>query len=1023
MSDFVAGGAWVEVKPRLDTFERDLLAGIDRAMARLRSLVENTAESIEDSFTEAARESQQQLSLFDGDVFDAVRESAQRTGEQIENAFAEAEAAATNSLQQLDDRSVWSRITSAAERAGERIENSMQEASRQSRHHLGLIGVAVGGLGTLVAGAGIGAGIIAAVDQASDLSESINAINVVLGDAAGSFLNFGEQADTALGMTQSALNTAVVPMAALLKNAGLEGEGLSSQLQLIAQSAADTGSVLNKDVNEVLTAFGAAVRGELEPARALGISFNDAAVEAKALELGLVDANGAVTEAGKVQARLALVLEQSEQHAGDFARTANSLPNLLKQIKASGLEAAAGLGEALLPAIQSTLGGALDMVRNMGPQLGALGTALGDSLTPAFEAIGPLLEVIVDRSASFVGVLGKAFGALAPLIEPISTLLGGVAEIVANLAGTVIDALAPAFETIAGVLNDTLADVMPVIQESFEELAPTIGEIAEILGGVLAAVLPDVARAFTLIVRAVAPLLPILADGILVALRALEPILPIIVRGWLAIAAATKIWAIAQGALNVILSANPIGLIVVAIGALVIGVIEAYKRSETFRAIVQKLWDVIKATGEAIAGAFVAAWNALVTAFDAVNRAGEAVERFFTELPQKLLDIGAKALDLYVEYWLLLPVKIGNALLDLAPTVLDAITAAGQAMLDAGLRALELYVKYWLLLPVQVAAALIVLAPTVAEKFIELGERMIQIVEDGIRTVLRFFADLPSNAANALANLGAFVWAKWDALVDGTIQRVSTMVEQVLTFFRNLPGQVGGAISSLASTAAAKFQEMVDTTIATVRTWVTNLITEAQQLPGKLANGLVMLASAIGGKFDSMFSSVRGKVSEWVSGAGDWLADLPSKMIAGLGGLTSTVTNFVRNTLEDAINTAIDAANRLLPNSVGFGPASINLPDNPLPRVNLAHGDIVWQETLARIGERNMPEVVVPMTRPRRAIELLEESGLADLVRASSRGGDGMAVNFNGGQTFQDSTDADLVAQRTYAAFQLARAS
>jgi hypothetical protein len=61
-----------------------------------------------------------------------------------------------------------------------------------------------------------------------------------------------------------------------------------------------------------------------------------------------------------------------------------------------------------------------------------------------------------------------------------------------------------------------------------------------------------------------------------------------------AVSVATKAWAAAQWLLNVALDANPIGLVVIAIAALVAGVIYAYKHSETFRNIVLAVWGAVK---------------------------------------------------------------------------------------------------------------------------------------------------------------------------------------------------------------------------------------------------------------------------------------------------------------------------------------------------------------------------------------------------------------------------------------------
>lgn len=65
-----------------------------------------------------------------------------------------------------------------------------------------------------------------------------------------------------------------------------------------------------------------------------------------------------------------------------------------------------------------------------------------------------------------------------------------------------------------------------------------------------------------------------------------------------AIAFASKAAAAAQRLWNLAMTANPIGLIVVAVGALVAGIIYAYQHSERFRAIVDAAWAAIKVAAE-----------------------------------------------------------------------------------------------------------------------------------------------------------------------------------------------------------------------------------------------------------------------------------------------------------------------------------------------------------------------------------------------------------------------------------------
>jgi len=61
-----------------------------------------------------------------------------------------------------------------------------------------------------------------------------------------------------------------------------------------------------------------------------------------------------------------------------------------------------------------------------------------------------------------------------------------------------------------------------------------------------------------------------------------------------------KGWAAAQHALNIVMSMNPIGILIVVIAALVGGVIYAYTKFEKFRAVLDGVFGVIKALAEPV---------------------------------------------------------------------------------------------------------------------------------------------------------------------------------------------------------------------------------------------------------------------------------------------------------------------------------------------------------------------------------------------------------------------------------------
>ena len=97
--------------------------------------------------------------------------------------------------------------------------------------------------------------------------------------------------------------------------------------------------------------------------------------------------------------------------------------------------------------------------------------------------------------------------------------------------------------------------------------------------------------------------------------------------------AVTKAAAAAQWLLNAALSANPIGLVVIAIAGLVAALVVAYKKSETFRNIVNAAWGAIKTAAVAVFGFvanYIKTWVGIIRAvLGKVKAVADSVVRFF----------------------------------------------------------------------------------------------------------------------------------------------------------------------------------------------------------------------------------------------------------------------------------------------------------------------------------------------------------------------------------------------------------
>lgn len=124
-----------------------------------------------------------------------------------------------------------------------------------------------------------------------------------------------------------------------------------------------------------------------------------------------------------------------------------------------------------------------------------------------------------------------------------------------------------------------------------------------------------------------------------------------------ALAIQTQIMTAYQWALNVAMTANPVGLVVVAIGALIAGIIIAYQTFDTFRASLNGVWAVAKQVGENLMGLFTKIPDMIIKSFTQIPTAiknvfsgvGELFSAIFSgdfgKIPDILKGIGGNLLD------------------------------------------------------------------------------------------------------------------------------------------------------------------------------------------------------------------------------------------------------------------------------------------------------------------------------------------------------------------------------------------
>lgn len=201
---------------------------------------------------------------------------------------------------------------------------------------------------------------------------------------------------------------------------------------------------------------------------------------------------------------------------------------------------------------------------------------------------------------------------------------------VGNLQAAVVDGLMKIYdaigsENITGFINnisDFVSSVIPPIETAVSWFVDNLPQIAPLLTGIGTGL------------------------GVILVAQKVEAM----VTAFQAWKAATEGMTIAQAALNAVQLANPMGLIIAAIAALVVGFITLWNTSEDFRNFWIGLWDAIKTTVGTVVDAIVGFFtetipNGIKTVIDWFANLPANIANFLGQLIQKVSSAGRSIIE------------------------------------------------------------------------------------------------------------------------------------------------------------------------------------------------------------------------------------------------------------------------------------------------------------------------------------------------------------------------------------------
>lgn len=390
------------------------------------------------------------------------------------------------------------------------------------------------GLAMLAVGsaAGVAAGAIVAngVRGASDLEQSIGAVDAVFKSSADQIHNWAKSAANDLGLTRNEYSELATLMGTQLKNGGTALDELGGKTNDLMVLGSDMAAMFGGSTADAVGALSSALKGERDPIEKYGVSLKQATIDAKAAELGFTKVGGSLTDEAQQAATLALIMEQTADAHGTFAKESDTLAGKQQRLQATLGNLSTRIGMIFLPLIST------------------IASFIGDRVMPVMESWAGVLE----RN------LGPALERLGTWVQ--TTVVPGLQRVATWVQAHVV----PALIAMGAYLTGTLWPALLAFGQWLIDAQGWLLPLAVAIGAMVIT--------WKLWTTAVAT--------------------------WTAI---TKLAAAGQALMNVVLKANPIGIVITAIAGLVAALVWLYNNNETVRKAIDKAWAWIKSAIDKVA--------------------------------------------------------------------------------------------------------------------------------------------------------------------------------------------------------------------------------------------------------------------------------------------------------------------------------------------------------------------------------------------------------------------------------------
>lgn len=265
-------------------------------------------------------------------------------------------------------------------------------------------------------------------------------------------------------------------------------------------------------------------------------------------------------------------------------------------------------------------------------QVSASGKLAGQDLLQFINAgFNPLKELQT--------MTGKSYKELQEMMSKGQITSENVAQAIAHATGEggkFHGMMLATSQTVSGQWSTAIGNLQTTAVELFEKLKPLIMEVFKAFNAILPRLSAVLKFVFSIVAWGIGFIVKwkdelMLLGGIVAVVMAVTQaysmglfLATAVIKG---VTLATQAWTAVQTMLNVVLTMNPIGLVIMAIGALIAVGIYCWNKFAGFRAFLLTMWDTMKGFGEVIKTYVVNRINELL---GAIGNVGKALKLLFT---------------------------------------------------------------------------------------------------------------------------------------------------------------------------------------------------------------------------------------------------------------------------------------------------------------------------------------------------------------------------------------------------------